>query len=228
MNASAWEAINQTWMNDLRKERPTTTSRECLAPLVRSRCQECFWGHFGALVLWRFGAPHQLVGAWCCWCRGLLVQIRRTLLVPTWLIVTKSRHRRRPLSTCWILSNAHVAKIRTGNGGRFVFCAVEMVVVILDLRLCVWFKRIGGRNIAKEIQTEIQRYIHKILLWRMWNQLYVCVCGQKWGGQGIAEVRPSRSISCQKKKWVILLLYSYFSLSVFVSVFSEKVWESTA
>ena len=126
-------------------------------PAGEVRCQECFWGHFGALVLWRFGAPHQLVGAWCCWCRGLLVQIRRTLLVPTWLIVTKSRHRRRPLSTCWILSNAHVAKIRTGNGGRFVFCAVEMVVVILDLRLCVWFKRIGGRNIAKEIQTEIQR-----------------------------------------------------------------------
>ena len=127
-----------------------------LVPAGEVEMPRVLWGHFGALELWRFGAQ-QLVGAWCWWCRGLLVQIRRTLLVPTWLIVTKSRHRRRPLSTCWILSNAHVAKIRTGNGGRFVFCAVEMVVVILDLRLCVWFKRIGGRNIAKEIQTEIQR-----------------------------------------------------------------------
>ena len=142
-------ACPRWWGRDAKSAFGATLVLWCFGALV-------LW-YFGALVLWRFGAPHQLVGAWCCWCRGLLVQIRRTLLVPTWLIVTKSRHRRRPLSTYWILSKAHVAKIRTGNGGRFVLCAVEMVVVILDLRLCVWFKRIGGRNIAKEIQTEIQR-----------------------------------------------------------------------
>ena len=106
-----------------------------------------------------------------------------------------------------------------------MLCAVEKMVVILNLRLCGLFKRIEGRNIAKEIQTDSKKSTntYKILLWRMCES---AVCVSLWtevGGQGIGEVRPSRSISCQKKKWVILLLYLYFSLSVFVSVFSEKV-----
>ena len=144
-----------------------------------------------------------------------------------------------------------------------MLCAVEKMVVILNLRLCGLFKRIEGRNIAKEIQTDSKKSTntYKILLWRMCESA-VCVslCGQRWGGRESGKygqagasaakrrsglfffcicislslylcllplrkferVRPSRGISCQKKM-EILLLYLYFSLSVFVSVFSEKV-----
>ena len=39
-----------------------------------------------------------------------------------------------------------------------MLCAVEKMVVILNLRLCGLFKRIEGRNIAKEIQTDSKKY----------------------------------------------------------------------
>ena len=96
---------------------------------------------FGALVLWCFGA-HQLVGAWCCWCRGLLVQICRTLLVPTWLIVTKSWQRQacRPLSTWCIPSLSIQCNAPTTDLGRqvgFFGCAAAAGCWFVETHVCL-------------------------------------------------------------------------------------------